>query len=107
MQARTVVLYTPKTHVQLPESLDTRYQRLRRFVRFPFPEHLFARFVLSFLPDGALHLILDRTNWRLGSQDVKILLLSAVWDGFSVPLMCTLLPYVIRQQVSRAEQLYP
>ncbi|MBZ9716145.1 IS4 family transposase [Deinococcus multiflagellatus] len=93
IQARSVVLYTLKTHVALPGSLETRYQRLRRFVRFDVPEHLFARFALSFLPEGELHLILDRTNWKLGKQDINILLLSAVWEGFSLPLMWTLLPH--------------
>ncbi|MBZ9712540.1 IS4 family transposase [Deinococcus multiflagellatus] len=93
VQARSVVLYTLKTHGPLPGSLDTRYQRLRRFVRFEFPAQLFARFALSFLPDSELHLILDRTNWKLGKQDVNILLLSAVWDGFSLPLMWALLPH--------------
>jgi hypothetical protein len=88
VQARSVVLYTLKTHVQLPGSLDTRYQRLRR----QFPEHLFARFAVSFLPDGEVHLILDRTNSKLGSQNVNVLL-SVVWDGFSLPLMWTLLPH--------------
>ncbi|MFC4427355.1 IS4 family transposase [Deinococcus navajonensis] len=93
IQARSVVLFTLKTHVQLSDSLETRYQRLRRFVRFASPDHLFARFALSFLPAGELHLILDRTNWKLGEQDVSILLLSDVWDGFSLPLMWELLPH--------------
>ncbi|MPY67950.1 IS4 family transposase [Deinococcus sp. SDU3-2] len=93
IQARTVVLYTLKTHVPLPGTLTARYQRLCRFVQFPFPEGLFPRFALSFLPDGPVDLILDRTNWRLGQQDVNILLLSAVWNGFSLPLMWALLPH--------------
>ena len=63
VQARSVVLYTLKPHVLLPGSLETRYQRLRRFVRFDVPEHLFARFALSFLPEGDGHLILVRTYW--------------------------------------------
>ncbi|QLG10677.1 IS4 family transposase [Deinococcus sp. D7000] len=93
LQARTVVLYTLKTHVHLPGTLDTRYQRLLRFVQFELPDACFARFALSFLPEGELWLILDRTNWKLGSQDVNILLLSAVWNGFSLPLMWTLIPH--------------
>lgn len=93
LQAQTVVLYALKTHVHLPGTLDTRYQRLLRFVQFEFPDACFARFALSFLPAGDLWLILDRTNWKLGSQDVNILLLSAVWNGFSLPLMWTLIPH--------------
>ncbi len=93
LQARTVVLYALKTRVHLPGTLDTGYQRLLRFVQFEFPDACFARFALSFLPAGDLWLILDRTNWKLGSQDVNILLLSAVWNGFSLPLMWTLIPH--------------
>ena len=93
IHARTVVLYSLKAHVALPGSLTARYQRLTRFVQFSFPEGLFPRFTLSFLPDGPLDLILDRTNWKFRQQDVNILLLSAVWNGFSLPLMWTLLPH--------------
>lgn len=93
IQARSVVLYTLKTHVQLPGSLETRYQRLLRFAQFAFPDGLLARFALSILPSGELWLILDRTNWKLGKKDINILLLSAVWNGFSMPLMWTMLPH--------------
>jgi len=93
IQARSVVLYTLKTHVNLPGSLETRYQRLLRFAQFAFPDGLLAGFALSFLPAGELWLILDRTNWKLGKKDINILLLSAVWNGFSLPLMWTLLPH--------------
>ncbi len=93
IQARTVVLYALKTHVQLSGSLEVRYQRLLRFVQFQVPDGLFTRFALRCLPDGDLDLILDRTNWKLGQHDVNILLLSAVWNGFSLPLMWSLLPH--------------
>ncbi|ASN80492.1 hypothetical protein DFI_05280 [Deinococcus ficus] len=58
IQARTVVLYSLKTHVQLPGTVAARYQRLVRFVQFSFPDSLFPRFALSFLPDGPVDLIL-------------------------------------------------
>ena len=93
IQARSVILYTLKNHVQLPGTSAIRYQRLLRFVQFQLPDDLFTRFALSFLPPGRLDLILDRTTWKLGQQDVNILLLSAVWNGFSLPLMWTLLPH--------------
>ena len=93
VQARTVVLYALKSHVDLPGTLNMRYQRLRRFVQFQLPDGVFTRFALATLPEGDLELILDRTNWKLGQQDVNILLLSAVWGGFSLPLMWTVLPH--------------
>jgi Transposase DDE domain len=93
LQARSVVLYTLKTHVDLPGTLDTRYQRLLRFVQFVIPDGLLTRCVLSLLPAGDVWLILDRTSWKLGTSDVNILLLSATWQAFSFPLMWTLLPH--------------
>lgn len=93
IQARSVVLYTLKNHVQLPGTRAIRYQRLLRFVQFQLPDGVFTRFALSFHPVGKVDLILDRTNWKLGQQDVNILLLSAVWNGFALPLMWTLLPH--------------
>lgn len=80
LQARSVVLYILKNHVALPGPRETRYQRLRRFVQFDVPDGLFTRFVLGVLPPGELWLILDRTSWKLGQQDVNILLLSATWN---------------------------
>ncbi|WP_026332512.1 IS4 family transposase [Deinococcus apachensis] len=93
IQARTVVLYALKTHVQLLGSLEVRYQRLLRFVPFQVPDGLFTRFALQCLPEGPLDLILDRTNWKLGGHHVNILLLWAVWNGFSLPLVWSLLPH--------------
>ena len=61
LQARSVVLYTLKNHVQLPGTREVRYQRLLRFVQFALPDGLFTRFVLKMLPAGDLWLILDRT----------------------------------------------
>lgn len=69
-----------------------RYQRLRRFNQFQLSDGLFTRFALGVPPEGDLELILDRTNWKLGQQDVNILLLSAVWSGFTLVLMWTILP---------------
>lgn len=93
LQARSVVLYTLNNHVALPGTRETRYRRLRLFVQFDVPDGLFTRFVLAVLPSGALWLILDRTSWKLGQQDVNILLLSATWTSFSFPLLWTLRPH--------------
>lgn len=54
-----------------------RYRR-RRFVQLQLPDGLFSRFALALLPEGDLALILDRTSWTLGQQDISILRLSAV-----------------------------
>ena len=105
LQARSVVLYSLKNHVQLPGSREMRYQRLLRFVQFVVPDGLFTRFALKLLPPGDLWLILDRTNWKLGKSDVNILLLSATWQSFSFPLMWTLLPHGGASAQSDRQQL--
>lgn len=87
IQARTVMLFTPKNHVVLNSQPAIRYQQLLRFMQFDVPDVMFARFALTFLPKGPLDLIRDRTNWKLGQRDINILLLSAAWNGFSRPLM--------------------
>ena len=93
IQARSVVLYTLKNHVALPGTRAVRYQRLLRFVQFTVPDGLYTAFILKLLPPDDLWLILDRTNWKLGKNDVNILLLSATWQSFSFPLVWTLLPH--------------
>lgn len=93
LQARSVVLYNLKNHVAIRGSRATRYQRLLRFVQFTLPDDLFPTFVLKLLPADDLWLILDRTNWKLGQQDINILLLSATWKSFSMPLLWTLLQH--------------
>ena len=94
IQARSVVLYQLVQIVNLPGSDDTVYQRLKRFVQFTLPDLLVARFVLAHLQDEQqLLLVLDRTNWKWGSTDINILLLSVRWRTFSLPLCWTLLPH--------------
>ena len=93
IQQRSVVLNNLKTVIQLPGGQESRYQRLLRFVQFVLPEAMYLEFALSVLDTDELTLILDRTNWKLGSQDVNILILSAVWKGFSLPLMWRFLPH--------------
>jgi len=40
----------------------------------------------------ALHLSIDRTNWRWGKQDINILMLSIAYKGIAIPLMWDFLP---------------
>lgn len=94
IQARSVVLYQLLQIVDLPASDDTVYPRLKRFMQFQLPDLLIARFVLAHLRDEQqLLLVLERTNWKLGQQDINILLLSVRWQTFSFPLSWTLLPH--------------
>lgn len=78
IQTWSVVLHQPVQIVDLPDSNDTVYQRLKRFVQFTLPDLLVALFVLAHLQDEQqLPLVLDRTNWKLGSANIYILLMGA------------------------------
>jgi hypothetical protein len=90
---RTSVLNSLKTHVHLPGSPEVRYQRLKRFMRCPLPDHLLIHLVIPLLPEGDIELTLDRTNWKFGVLDINFLILGVYWNGVSLPLLWTLLPH--------------
>ncbi len=74
---------------------ESNYRRLQRFFQF---EHLdgdvAARLIMQMLNLNRPRLLaLDRTNWKLGSRDVNILVLAIVTRRFRVPLMWTLLDH--------------
>ncbi|GEM50110.1 IS4 family transposase [Deinococcus cellulosilyticus NBRC 106333 = KACC 11606] len=89
IQARSVVLFQLVSHLQLPAQVKSRYKRLKRFVQFPLPDTCIAQVVLNLLSKGKIYLVLDRTNWKLGENDINILLLSALWKTFAFPLCWT------------------
>ncbi|RJF68966.1 IS4 family transposase [Deinococcus cavernae] len=74
---------------------DSVIRRLERFFdRHPLCPADVARLVLLLLPDRRpREFILDRTNWKLGQQDVNILLLAVVWREVAIPLLFELLPH--------------
>jgi hypothetical protein len=74
---------------------DSVIRRLERFFdQHPLCPADVARLVLLLLPDPrSREFILDRTNWKLGQQDVNVLLLAVVWRDVAVPLLFELLPH--------------
>lgn len=73
----------------------SNYRRLQRFFQFvQLDGDVAARLIMRMLnlTRPAL-LALDRTNWKLGSRDVNILMLAVVTRRFRVPLMWVLLDH--------------
>jgi hypothetical protein len=94
IEARSAVLWQLLPIIQLNGSENTVYKRLKRFLQFDLDQLLIARFVLAFLKDEKhLLLILDRTNWKWGQQNINILILSVSWNSFAFPLAWKLLPH--------------
>jgi len=50
-----------------------------------------AVLLLCFLPPGRLHIAIDRTNWKFGSQNINFLTITARCGGVGVPLLFELL----------------
>jgi hypothetical protein len=73
----------------------SNYRRLQRFFQFVrLDGDTAARLIVGTLNCGRPKLLaLDRTNWKLGSRDVNVLVLAIVTRRFRVPLMWTLLPH--------------
>lgn len=74
----------------------SNYRRLQRFFQHVrLDEDRAARLIVKMLKllDRPQLLALDRTNWKLGSADVNVLVLAVVTQRFRVPLMWTLLDH--------------
>ncbi len=73
----------------------SNYRRLQRFFQFVrLDGDIAARLIVQMLNlDRPKLLALDRTNWKLGSRDVNVLVLAIVTRRFRVPLMWVLLDH--------------
>lgn len=71
---------------------DSKYKRLQRFFSgFDFSLDDVAGLIIRFLPisDEKWNLSLDRTNWKLGKQNINPLVLGIVHLGVAFPIIWT------------------
>lgn len=94
-QSRSVNLSHLAVHLCGPARHASKYRRLQRFFQFVrLDQAVAARLVVHMLNlERPKYLALDRTNWKLGSRDINILMLAIVTRRFRVPLLFTLLPH--------------
>ena len=94
-QSRTVNLAHLASHLPGSALYASNYRRLQRFFQFVrLDSDRMARLVVQMLDlERPKCLALDRTNWKIGSTDVNILMLAIVTRRFRIPLMWTLLPH--------------
>jgi Transposase DDE domain len=95
VHSRTVNLSHLAAHLCGAACHASKYRRLQRFFQFvQLDQDVAARLVVHMLNLGRpKFLALDRTNWKLGSRDINILMLAIVTRRFRVPLLFTLLPH--------------
>jgi hypothetical protein len=94
-QSRTVNLTHLASHLPGSACQASAYRRLQRFFQFVrLDADRMALMVVHMLNlDRRKCLALDRTNWKIGSKDVNILVLAIVTRRFRVPLLWTLIPH--------------
>jgi hypothetical protein len=95
VSSRTVNLTHAVCHLPDKALHASRYRRLQRFFQYVrLDQDAVARAVIGMLNlNRPIPLALDRTNWRIGSKDINILVLAVVTRRFRVPLMWTLLAH--------------
>jgi hypothetical protein len=85
-QVRTVQLPQIATALNGNAALDSNVKRAKRFLEFDLAPELIARFVLSFVPEGKLVLVMDRTHWKFGLVDLNLLVIAIAHHGIALPI---------------------
>jgi len=92
--SRTVNLSHLASLIPNRAQVNSNYRRLQRFLeQVSLDFEAIARFMItcSGLEQGAWHLTMDRTNWKLGRRDVNILMLGIAHRGVAIPLLWSML----------------
>ena len=73
--------------------VESNLRRIQRFFAdFIIDTDSIARLIFCLLPEKPPYrLILDRTNWKYGTANINILMLSIAYKGMSIPLLWTML----------------
>ncbi len=94
MAVRTVSLSRVASVLNGAVEIASNEKRIKRFFsEVEIEGEWLAKCVLTWLPKGPYLLSLDRTNWKLGSIDINILMLGVVYKGMAFPLLWTVLPH--------------
>lgn len=73
-------------------SKSSNLRRIQRFfAHYPLDYDQMSCLLSCFLPQIKFTLVLDRTNWKFGQQNINILALTAYYKGIGMPLMFELL----------------
>jgi hypothetical protein len=75
-------------------NIESRYKRMKRFFKeFTIDFMRLSSWVIYFfnLSGQSLTLSMDRTNWKWGTKNINVLMLSIVYKGIAIPLMWRLL----------------
>jgi Transposase DDE domain len=86
LQVRNVQLSQIATALNGNAKLESNLKRAERFLKFDLAQRLIARFVLNFVPEGQLVLVMDRTHWKFGHIDLNLLVIAIAHHGTALPI---------------------
>ena len=88
-QVRTVGFEKLAIAFEHPAKKDSSLRRIQRFIaNFDLQYDLVAKLVFVLLPtEPPYRLSMDRTNWKLGSKDINILVLAVIYKGVAFPIL--------------------
>jgi hypothetical protein len=86
LQVRSVQLPQIATALNGNAKLESNLKRAERFLHFDLVQRLIARFVLNFVPEGQLVLVMDRTHWKFGRVDLNLLVIAIAHHGIALPI---------------------
>ena len=74
--------------------VESNMRRIQRFfANFIVDTNLIAKLIYSLLPENPPYrLCLDRTNWKYGTKNINILMISIAYQGMAIPMLWTMLP---------------
>lgn len=91
---RTVSLATLASVLNAAVEVASNEKRIKRFFGdIVIEEEMLVRCLLAWLPKESYLLTLDRTNWKLGSAHINVLMLAVAHEGMAYPLVWTVLPH--------------
>lgn len=72
---------------------SSNYRRIQRFIAdVELPMKLISKFIFKLLPEqDNLVLVMDRTNWKFGNQNINILMLGVSYKNIAFPLIFKML----------------
>ncbi|MFB2587343.1 IS4 family transposase [Acinetobacter sp. c1-l78] len=92
-QVQSVNFQKLATHIAVHAQTSSNYRRIQRFMSSnSLPMMVVAKIIYACLGrKGGNILIMDRTNWKLGEQNINILMLAIKHNNVAYPLMFKLL----------------
>ena len=82
---RIAVMFTGRARI------ESNYKRIKRFLAFyEFDATEITRLLIKLMKlEPPFVISIDRTEWRLGTKWINVLMLSVVWEGVAIPIVWT------------------